>query len=260
MKLIRELREIFQYTDMIRNLVKRDLRGRYKGSLLGVLWNFVNPLCQILVYIMVFSVIFPSNLENYYVYLVSGMIPWFFFSESLSQGSGCIVYQADMTKKIYFPREVLPITTVSSRFINMLLSFVMVFLVVLLSGVGIGKTVIWLPCIMIIEYILTLGLTIMASAITVYFRDIEHIIGVILMAWIWITPIMYSIDTVPVQFQGMLHLNPMTAIIEAYHSVLYYKTSPNVESLLISAGIAICVLVIGMLVFIRLERRFAEEL
>lgn len=260
MKLINEIKEIFQYMDMIRNLVKRDLRGRYKGSLLGVLWNFVNPLCQILVYIMVFSVIFPSNLENYYVYLVSGMIPWFFFSESLAQGAGCIVYQADMTKKIYFPREVLPITTVSSRFINMLLSFIVVFLVVLVSGVGVGTSVVWLPLVMIVEYIMTLGLTLVASAVTVYFRDIEHIISVILMAWIWITPIMYSADTVPEEFRGVLYLNPMTSIIEAYHDILYYKTAPVLNDLLLSGGIAIGLLIVGMLVFIRLERRFAEEL
>ena len=142
----------------------------------------------------------------------------------------------------------------------MLLSFIVVFLVVLVSGVGVGTSVVWLPLVMIVEYIMTLALTLVASAVTVYFRDIEHIISVILMAWIWITPIMYSADTVPEEFRGVLYLNPMTSIIEAYHDILYYKTAPVLNDLLLSGGIAIGLLIVGMLVFIRLERRFAEEL
>lgn len=260
MRIFEEAKEIFQYTDMIRNLVKRDLRGRYKGSLLGVLWNFVNPLCQILVYIMVFSLIFRNDLEYYYVYLISGMIPWFFFSESVAQGAGCIVYQADMTKKIYFPREVLPITTVTSRFINMLLSFLVVIAVILCSGIGISMNICMLPAVMLIEYVMTLGLTLIVSAVTVYFRDIEHIVSVILMAWIWITPIMYDMATVPESLHMMLYINPMTQIVEAYHSILYYRTMPELSSLLDSGVIAVCMLVLGFIVFIRLERRFAEEL
>lgn len=260
MNLVEEIKEIFQYTDMVKNLVKRDLRGRYKGSLLGVFWNFVNPLCQIIVYIIVFSMIFPNNLENYYVYLVVGMIPWLFFADSLAQGAGSIVYQADMTKKIYFPREVLPITIVTSRFINMLLSFVVVFIVLIVSGVGIGISIVFLPLIMLVEYILALGISFILSAVTVYFRDVEHITSVILMAWIWMTPIMYSIDIVPDNLRFVLHINPMTPIIEAYHSVLYYQKVPDMIGLLVISIISLCILVLGLIIFVHLEKKFAEEL
>ena len=131
------IKDIISYSDMIGSLVKKDLRGKYKGSVLGFLWTFINPLCQIIVYTIVFSVIVRSNLDKFYVYMIVGMIPWLFFDMSLRQGSGCVRYQGDMIKKIYFPREVLPVSCVTSNFINMLFCFVIVFAVLFISGIGV---------------------------------------------------------------------------------------------------------------------------
>ena len=259
--MISRIKEIYNYNDMIWSLVKRDLRGRYKGSFFGFLWNFINPLCQIIVYIIVFSTIFRSGIDKYYAFLMVGIMPWNFFAESLGQGSGCIVSQADMTKKIYFPREVLPISTVTSRFVNMCLTFVIVFIIIGFSGIGFSiKALCFLPIVMILEYILTLGVTTLLSAITVYFRDIEHITGVVLMAWIWMTPVMYSNDALTGWISTVLKLNPMTYVINAYHSILYYKDLPNMGDLGIIAAIGIICLVIGECVFMHLEGGFAEEL
>ena len=124
--MINRMKEIYEYRDMIYSLVKRELRGRYQKSVLGMLWTLLNPFFQIVIYTFVFTIIFPSSIENYYIYLMTGIIPWNFFSEALGQGAGSVVANADMTKKIYFPREILTISSVTAKFVNMLLGFVVV--------------------------------------------------------------------------------------------------------------------------------------
>ena len=152
------LKEIFEYRDMVNSLVRRDLRGKYKGSVLGFLWTFINPLCQIVVYTIVFSIIIRSELEQFYVYMITGMVPWLFFDMALRQGTGCVRYQGEMVKKIYFPREVLPLACVTSNFINMLFCFMIVFFVVAVSGIGVRlEALVWLPLVMGIAYLLALG-------------------------------------------------------------------------------------------------------
>lgn len=257
----RRVREIFLYNDMIGSLVKRELRGKYKGSVLGFLWTFINPLCQILVYTIVFSVILRSNLDNFYLFVITGMIPWLFFDMSLRLGSGCIRYQGEMVKKIYFPREVLPIACVTAQFINMLFCFIIVFIALLASGIGFSlKALFCLPLIMAIEYAMALGMTLIVSSVTVLFKDMEHIIAVLLMAWIYLTPVLYQLELVPGRFGWFFKLNPMTAVIEGYHRILYWKQVPYFKLTIYGAGVAAAVLVIGELVFSRLDDRFAEEL
>ena len=167
-------KEIYAYREMIFSLVRRDLKGRYKGSALGFFWTFLNPLLQLAVYTFVFSVIMKSTVEDYYLHLFVALVPWLFFSTSVSEGCSCIRSQQDMVKKIYFPREVLPIAYVTSQFINMLLSFVVVLVVVVISGRGLNVVaLLYIPIISAVEYLLCLGSALFVSAITVYIRDME---------------------------------------------------------------------------------------
>jgi ABC-2 type transport system permease protein len=253
---------IIEYRDMIFSLVKRELRGRYKGSVLGFLWTYINPLCQIIVYSVVFSTIFDVNIDKFYLYLAIGMMPWIFFGSSIQGGSTCIRAASDMVKKIYFPREVIPISYVTSTFVNMLLSFLIVFLAIIFSGIGFNiYALIYLPLIMIIEYAFALGLAFVVSSVTVYFRDVEQITGVILMMWIYLTPIMYDVEYISDEtLRKVLFINPMTSIIIVYHDILYYKTVPQANHLLMSGITAVVFLCLGYFVFTRLERNFAEEL
>ena len=252
-------KSIFSYSDMIGSLVRRDLRGKYKGSVLGFLWTFINPLCQMLVYTIVFSVIVRNDLDKFYVYMIVGMIPWLFFDMSLRQGAGCIRYQGDM--KIYFPREVLPIACVTSNFVNMLFCFIIVFAVLFISGVGISiKAVVFLPLIMGLEYLLSLGFTLIVSAGTVYFKDLEHIVTVLLMAWIYGTPIMYSMSIIPENIKWIFKANPMTSIIEAFHNILYWKVLPEVHDIVYALVFGIILVIVGELIFAKLDDNFAEEL
>ena len=255
------IREIIEYRDMIYSMVKRELRGRYQKSVLGMLWALLNPLFQIAIYTFVFGVIFPSSIESYYIYLTAGIVPWTFFSEAVGQGAGCIVNNSNLATKIYFPREVLPISAVTAKFINMLLSFVIVFLFILASGVGISLRVIWfLPVIMIIEYVICLGFTLLFSSITVYLRDMEYIVGILMMAWIWGTPIMYSMDNLKPLVKKILLCNPMTSVVQSYHAVLYYRQIPESKYIIIMLASAVGILILGEIVFAHLEGDFAEEM
>ena len=158
-------KEIYQYRQMIFSLVKKDLRGRYKGSVLGFLWTFINPLMQLVVYTFVFTYIMKAGIDKYYLYLFVALIPWIFFSSAITGGSSSIVAQKDLIKKIYFPREVIPISYVTSCFVNMLLCFLIIFPVMVISGISLNPlALLCLPVIMIVEYFLALGMAMLSSA------------------------------------------------------------------------------------------------
>ena len=255
------LKEIYEYRQMIFSLVRRELRGRYKGSVLGFLWTFINPLLQLVIYTIVFSVILKSSVDKYYLFLFVALIPWNFFSTSLTGGSRAVLSQQSLVTKIYFPREVLPIAYVTAAFVNMLYCFIVVMVVVVVSGTPLNFAALTvLPLIMIIEYFMALGIAMLSSAITVYFRDLEHILGVLSMAWIHLTPVMYSLDIVPDSIKGIFMCNPMTPVIVAYRDILYYSGFPKMKTLTSAAVFAVVIMIIGFLVFNHLKKRFAEEM
>lgn len=258
MKLIKEL---WHYREMIISLVKRDLKGRYKGSAMGFLWTMINPLLQLAVYTFVFSVIMPSGVERFYLFLFVALVPWLFFSTCLSTGTTVIFAQQEMVKKIYFPRQILPISFTISQFVNMLLSFVVIFIVLIFSGIKFNfKALACLPIIMLIQFILCLGITFVVSALTVYLRDLEYILSIISMAWMYLTPILYPIENVPEAYRGICYINPMTSIIVAYRDILYSSKVPEMGTLVIAIFMGILLLAIGLVSFEHLQRHFAEEL
>ncbi len=255
------LKEIYDYREMIFSLIKRDLRGRYKGSVLGFMWTFLNPLFQLIVYTMVFSVIMRMGYEKYYLFLFVALIPWIFFNASVAAGASCIWAQKDMVNKIYFPREVLPIAHVTSQLINMILSFVVVLAVIIVTGHGVNPVaLLYLPLIMLVEYLLALGITMLVSAVTVFLRDVEYVLGIIMMAWQFLSPVIYGVDMVPEEILPIFSINPMTSILIAYRDIFYYKQVPQVSTLLQATILGIVFLVIGVIVFENLKKHFSEEM
>lgn len=254
------LKELYNYRAMTESLVRRELRGRYKASFLGFLWTFINPLLQLMVYTLVFTTIFKTDIEKYYLHLFVALIPWLFFATCLQGGTTAVVSQKDLVVKIYFPRQVLPIAFAVSSFVNMLLCFIVIFAVLIFSGVGLSLNIVYLPAIMAIQFFLCLGICMLASALNVYFRDLEHILGIITMAWMYFSPIVYSINVIPANMMGVYMLNPMTPIIIAYRDVLYYGRAPELSTLAgaLLSGMIVCVL--GFAVFGKLQKGFAEEL
>ena len=253
--------DIYKYRQMIFSLVHKELRGRYKGSILGFLWTFVNPLLQLIVYTFVFSIIMRQNIEKYYLFLFVALVPWIFFSTSLSAGSNCVFIYGDLVKKIYFPREVIPISFVTSQFVNMLYTFIVIFAVIAITRFGVNPiALLYLPVIMIVEYFLALGMTLLFSAITVYVRDVAHILGIVVMAWQFLTPVMYPSRNVPEQYLTLWNLNPMTPIIESYRNILYYKQAPELKTLGLAVAMGIFFLIFGEFLFSKMQKGFAENL
>lgn len=255
-------KELYAYREMIFSLVRRDLVGKYKKSFLGFLWTFVDPLLQLLVYTLVFTTIMPmKGIDKFYLHLFVALIPWGFFASCLTGGCASIINQQDMVKKIYFPREVLPIAYVTGQFVNMLFSFVVVFVVLFISGVGVRvEALLCLPLVMIVQYIFCIGITMLTSAVTVYLRDVQQILSVLSLALMYASPVIYSVDMVPASIRGIYMLNPMSVIIVSYRDILYYRQLPDMGELGIACGISVVILVIGYVVFSKLKRRFVEEL
>lgn len=254
-------KEIWDYREMIISLVKRDLKSKYKGSVLGFFWMILNPLLQLCVYTIVFSVIMRMNIDKYYLFMFVAFIPWLFFSTCLSGGTGAVFNQQDMVKKIYFPREVLPISFTISQFVNMMLSFVVVFAAVFISGIKISlQALLCLPVIMIIEFTLCLGITYITSALDVYFRDMGYMMNIVAMALVYLTPVFYSETMVPEKFMNLFYLNPMTPITMAYRDILYYGRMPQLNDLRMATLIGIVVLILGHVIFWKLQKHFIEEL
>ena len=206
-----------------------------------------------------------ANYEQYYLFLFVALVPWMFFSSSVTDGAGSILKEKEMVKKIYFPREVLPISTVTSAFVNMILTFLVVFGVVIIAGRTINPlALLCLPVVMIVEYILCLGIALIVSSITVYLRDLQYILGIFVMALQYMTPVMYGVDMVERSGAGqwlilIFNLNPMTPIIKIYRQIIYYGEVPELGSLLLAVIIGVVFIIIGELLFKKLQKGFAEE-
>ena len=254
------LKELYNYREMILNLVRKDLRTRFKGSFLGFLWTFVNPLLQLIIYTIVFSSILRVNVDKFYIYLFVALVPWIFFTSAMQGGATSIVGNADLIKKIHFPRLVLPIATTTAAFMNMVYSMVIVLMALVFSGIGISWHIIFLPAIMILEYFFVLGITFLFAALNVYFRDLEHILGIITMVWFYLTPIVYTEEMVPKQYLGLFSMNPLTHLMGAYRDILYYHRIPDFTTLVSIVIFAVIFLVIGYFTFQKLQRNFVEEL
>lgn len=253
-------KNLYNYREFLKTSIKKEFRGKYKKSFLGVLWSFLNPLFQLVIYALVFPFILKNNVENYTVFLIVALFPWNFFNLSIIQSAACIVTNGGIIKKVYFPREILPIATSTSNLINFLISSILVFLALFISGIGLTKAVVVLPLIILIQYILQLGLSFILSAITVYVRDVEYLINVLMMLAFYLSPIVYSADMIPSKYLPLFKLNPMFHIIKYYRDILYYGKFPEMGSVLILLLVCIIILVVGYLIFRKLEKRFAEEL
>ncbi len=258
---MQQVRELYRYREMIASLVRKDLKGRYKGSVLGFLWTFLNPLLQLLVYTVVFSQIMRSGIEDYALHLFVALVPWIFFASALTTGARLILDQKNMIKKIYFPRAVLPIAYTLSSFCNMLFAFVIVFAVLLISGRGISlRAILYLPLVMLIQLLLVLGVNLITASLTVYWRDLEHMMGVFSMALMYLTPVVYSIELIPMQWRKLYLLNPMAPLVLAYRNILYDGIAPAASLLLRGFCSAAVILPLGACLFGKLQRRFAEVL
>ena len=252
--------ELYNYRQLLKTTILKDFRGKYKKSFFGVLWSFINPLLQLAVYSLVFPFIMRIQEENYTMFLFVALVPWTFFTSSIAQCTNCIVYNGGIIKKVYFPREILPIAAVANGAINFLISCIIIFAALIISGIGFSVYALYLPFILLVQCMITLALSFILSAITVYIRDLEYFINILLMLWMYLTPIVYPSSLIPEKFLPIFNLNPMMHIITSYRNILYYKTAPDLPGLSVVLGIGTVCMVLCYLVFKKLEKRFAEEI
>lgn len=257
MKLFKDL---YQYRELLKNNIKKDIRGKYKGAWLGVMWSYLNPLLMLVVYSIVFAQIMKIQIPNYSMFLFTALIPWNFFTITVSQGSLSVVSNANILKKVYFPREIIPISVVTSQATTFLISCIIMLFFLLVTGLGITWYILFFPIILLIQYFLLLGITFITSSLTVYARDLEHIISVLLMILFYGTPIVYSMDMVPAKMRFILLLNPMTPIINAYRDILFYQQMPNLFDLGLIVILSTILFFVGLSLFRNLQKNFAEEL
>ncbi len=252
-------KELYHYRELLKTNVKKDIRGKYKGSFLGILWSFINPLLQVLVYALVFPYIMKVETENYLIFLICGIIPWTWFITSISQGTTSITNNANLIKKVYFPREILPISVVTSGLVNFLISCLIILIFVIFGGLGITWHLVFLPFIIIVQYLFTLALIFVLSAFNVYVKDVEYIVAFIINMLFYATPILYTTEMFSGPILWLFRLNPLAHLINAYRDVFYVHHIPNLASLIVLFGVCIILIVVGYFIFKKLEKRFAEE-
>jgi lipopolysaccharide transport system permease protein len=260
------LRQVFRYRALISSLVARELKARYRGSVLGFLWTFANPLLLLGIYTFVFTVVMPGSragarLEPYALFLLCGILPWTWFQTSVLESCSVLVAGGNLIRKVLFPAEILPIVTVLTGLVNFLFSLVILalFLVYYARPVSAGE-LLWLPLIVLVQLVLTLGLALLLSSLTVHFRDLRDLVANLMTLWFWGTPIIYAVSEVPERFHRLLLLNPLTHLVVAYQSVLFLDGPFDAWPGLLGVGaVAVLLLAVAYFVFDRLRDTLAEE-
>lgn len=253
-------KNLYNYRELLKTSVKKEVRSKYKNSFLGVLWSFLNPLLQIAVYGIVFSLILKNPMEHYTVFLCCGLIPWTFFSAAINKAAFTFIENGNIIKKVYFPREIIPISVVTGEAVNFLISTTIILGFVLFSGMGLSRFMIFYPLIFITQYLIILAISLIISSVCVYLRDLQHFIGIALQLLFYAAPIVYAPSSIPAEYQWILKYNPMTYIINAYRSIFYSHSMIELEPLLIVLVIAIVGCIVGYWIYSKLQKGFAEQL
>ena len=265
--MLRNLAALVRYRGLIQSLVARELKARYRGSVLGFFWSFVNPLLLLLVYSFVFTHVLPASKDErvtpFALFMFCGILPWTWFSSSLLEASGVLISGGNLIKKVLFPAEILPIVTVLANLVHFLFGLVVLagFLVWYQRPVGLGELALF-PVAVMVQLILTVGLALLLSALTVHFRDLRDILSNLLTLWFFATPIIYPYFLLPEdKWQGqLLKLNPFTHLAITYQEILFFQGPVgHLKWLLVLGAISIVFFLFGYFIFDRLRDTFAEE-
>jgi len=251
---------VVEYRELIRILTVSDLKVKYQSSVLGFAWSLLNPLLMMLVLYMVFNNVFMNSQEHFALYLLIGIVSWRFLANGTSSSMGAIVGKPSLVTKIYIPRQVLVLSTVLSSFISSLLEFLVLMVLLLAFGVGISPNILFFPAVHMVYFVMVYGISLALSALYVYYRDLNQIWEVLLQLGFFVSPVCYSISLVPDEYIFYYMLNPVTLVMQIYRKVLLYAETPSSSSLVYILLSACVLLVVGAVIFKRLERRFAEEL
>jgi len=262
--MLRNLAQLVRYRGLIQSLVARELKARYRGSVLGFFWSFINPLTLLLIYTFVFKYVMPAapqGTDPYPLFMFCGLLPWTWFSSSLAESSGVLISGGNLIKKVLFPAEVLPIVTVTANMIHFFLALpILVFFLIWFSAPLTIPELLCFPLVVLVQLIFTLGCALFLSALTVHFRDIRDILSNILTLWFFATPIIYSYKYAPVLARRFMNLNPFAHLAISYQEILFFPGPFGHWKWLAALGAAsIAWFLAGYWTFDRLRDSFAEE-
>ncbi len=269
--MLRQLRELLSFRDLIVNLVVRELKARYKRSVLGFLWTLLNPLAMMVVFTIVFTIVMPNNqIPNYPLFLLCGLLPWNFFSAGVMVSINSIVGNADLVKKVYFPRESLPLSSVLANLVNFLLALLVLFVVMAVFRSRLSPWIWLLPLVVVIQTCFILGIALILSTVNVFYRDTLMIMDVVMLAWFFLTPVIYPVAILPQSYEVLGHsinvqralyiLNPMASLVATYRDLLYWGYRTNLDFLFRTSLTAVAVLLLGYGLFVRYSNRLGEKL
>lgn len=257
--MIERLTQLYRFRALMQILVLRELKARYRGTFLGFLWSFVNPLVLMTIYVLVFSIYLRMDMENYPVFLLCGILPWAWFSSGLSEATYSIIGNGGLIKKVYLPSEIFPLVYIGSNMVHYLLSIPILLIFIVSFGMKPSWSLLLLPLIFLIQFVFTYSLSLILSSLAVQFRDLLHVVPNLLMIWFFLTPIFYPMTMVPEKYRALVDFNPMARLIMAYQDIFFYNHIPSIPSLTVLTGLSCVLLVIGFFFFEARKDLFAEE-
>jgi lipopolysaccharide transport system permease protein len=249
---------IFEYRELIKNLVISDLKVKYASSVLGFAWSMLNPLLMMLVLYFVFSGFYKTQ-ENFVLYIFIGLLVWRFFSIGTTISLGSIVGRANLVTKIFIPREILPLSSVLSSLISSVLEFCVLVPLLLIFGAGFHITIVLFPIVLALSFLIVFGCALILSSFYVYFRDMNQIWDVFMQMGFFATPIMYATTIIPDRYRFYYMLNPITRLMGMYRDIFLTGTIPTLADFVIVLASGLILTVVGIMIFKKLSRRFAEE-
>jgi lipopolysaccharide transport system permease protein len=258
--MLSDLKELFRFRELLWVWTVRNIRVRYKQSVLGIAWAILQPLALMIIFSLVFTLFVRVDTGGipYPVFSYAALLPWTFFSGSISLAATSLTNNTNLVTKVYFPREIMPISVVIAGFVDFLIAFVIFIGMLLFYRIQIGLPILIYPILILIQVIMTIGITMLTSALDVSYRDIRFILPLGIQLWMFATPIIYPVSSIPEAFRPYYMLNPMAGLIEAYRSVAIQAAWPNWTYLGISAVVAVLIFFIGYRVFKKLELQFAD--
>ena len=258
--LISRAKEVYLKRDTLRSLVVRNLKNRYSGTVLGFGWSVLNPILLAFVISFVFTHIFKTSGYNFTSFVLSGMLPWFFFASSLNESAASILNNASILNQFSIPREMFPLAVACSNFIIFLTGLGILLPFFIIVNLHILGTLIYLPALLIIYFFFILGLSFITASTNIIFRDLAHILNIGLMMWMWVTPIFYSIDAVPLPYSRIISLNPIVPFIYLFHALLYDKSSPLAPYFLRAFVYGIFLFFAGYIIFLKIEDKVIKRM
>lgn len=253
-------RRLVYLRDLVRELVVRDMKLRYKRSVLGIVWSLLNPLFQMLVFMFLSRGVLSLDIPNYPLFVFTGVLVWSWFQPALLQAASAITSNRELIHRPGFPTAILPVITVMTHLIHFLLALPVLLSFLLISGGRLTSAILMLPLVILVQFLLTLSLGYLVATIHVTFRDTQHILGVSLMLLFYLTPVFYDASVLPLRYQVFYRLNPLFHLITAYRAILIYGEMPDIPILLALGALVGLFLWLGHTVFTRASYRFVEEL